>query len=71
MLGITVVLVIAASSLALVHQLGSFTGDIMIAKHEEARILAAQYQMEGVSFSHAAAHIAEDADRKTVGWPHL
>ncbi|MBV9271030.1 MAG: HAMP domain-containing histidine kinase [Candidatus Eremiobacteraeota bacterium] len=60
MLGITVVLVIVASSIALVFQLSSFTSDIMIAKREDARILAAQYKMEGVPFEHAAQHIVDD-----------
>ena len=60
LLGITIVLVIVASSVALVSQLSSFTGDIMIAKHEEARILAAQYKMEGLALDRAAPHIVDD-----------
>ena len=60
MLGITVVVVIVASSIALVFQLTNFTSDIMIAKREDARILAAQYKMEGISFDHAAQHIVDD-----------
>lgn len=60
LLGITIVLVIVASSIALVSQLSSFTGDIMIAKHEEARILAAQYRMQGLTLDRAAPHIVDD-----------
>jgi two-component system OmpR family sensor kinase len=58
LLGITVLLVILASSVALVYELTSFTGDVVIAKHEEARILAEQYRLEGVSLKTAAPDIA-------------
>lgn len=58
LLGITVVLVIIASSVALVLELTNFTDDIVIAKHEEARILTEQYRLEGVSLEQAAPAIA-------------
>lgn len=57
LLGITVVLVILASSIALVIELTGFTGDIVMAKHEEARILTEQYRMQGVSLEKAAPDI--------------
>jgi signal transduction histidine kinase len=60
LLGITVVLVIIASSVALVYWLSSFSTDILIAKHAEARFLASQYQDEGVPVNHAAQHIVDD-----------
>lgn len=59
LLGITVVLVILASSVALIIELAGFTGDIVIAKHEEARILTEQYRLQGMSLKQAAPHIAE------------
>ncbi len=58
LLGITVILVILASSVALVVELTNFTGDIVIAKHEEARILTEQYRMEGMTLAQAAPEIA-------------
>ncbi|MEO9264479.1 MAG: HAMP domain-containing sensor histidine kinase [Candidatus Baltobacteraceae bacterium] len=58
LLGITIVLVILASGIALVVELTNFTGDIVIAKHEEARILTEQYRMEGMSLAQAAPDIA-------------
>lgn len=57
LLGITVVLVIVASSIALVIELTGFTGDIVIAKHEEARILTEQYRIQGLSLQKAAPDI--------------
>ncbi|HEV7178997.1 MAG TPA: HAMP domain-containing sensor histidine kinase [Candidatus Baltobacteraceae bacterium] len=58
LLGITVLVVIIASSVALVLEMTNFTGDIVIAKHEEARILTEQYRMEGMSLAQAAPEIA-------------
>lgn len=58
LLGITIVLVIVASSVALVVELTRFTGDIVVAKHEEARILTEQYRLEGMSLSESAPAIA-------------
>ncbi len=60
LLGITVLLVIVASSVALLYELTGFTGDIVIAKHEEARILIEQAQMEGEPLSKAAPRIASE-----------
>ncbi|HET9393066.1 MAG TPA: HAMP domain-containing sensor histidine kinase [Candidatus Rubrimentiphilum sp.] len=60
LLGITVVLVIVASSIALVYELNRFSRDIIIAKHDEARTLAEQYKLQGVSLDKAAADIARE-----------
>ncbi len=57
LLGITILLVILASSIALVMELTNFTSDIVIAKHEEARILTEQYKAEGLSLQQAAPEI--------------
>ncbi len=57
LLGITIVLVIIASGVALVLEMANFTGDIVIAKHEEARFLTAQYKMAGMSLRQAAPEI--------------
>ncbi len=60
LLGITVFLVIVASSIALIYELTGFSRDIIIAKHDEARSLAEQYHMQGVSLNKAAPDIARD-----------
>lgn len=60
LLGITVFLVIVASSIALIYELTGFSRDIIIAKHDEARNLAEQYRLEGVSLSKAAPAIARE-----------
>jgi len=60
LLGITVFLVIVASSIALIYELTGFSRDIIIAKHDEARSLAEQYHMQGVSLSKAAPELAQD-----------
>ena len=57
LLGVTVLIVILASSIALVFELWQFSGDVMVAKHEEARILVDQYRREGMSLSKAAPEI--------------
>jgi two-component system OmpR family sensor kinase len=57
LLGITILLVILASGIALVLQMTRFTGDIVIAKHEEARIITEQYLMQGMSLEQAAPEI--------------
>jgi signal transduction histidine kinase len=57
LLGVTVVIVILASSIALVFELWRFSGDVMVAKHEEARILVDQYRREGMSLKQAAPEI--------------
>jgi len=58
LLGITVMVVIVASSIALVVDLYSFNRDIVLAKHEEARILVDQYLGDGVPLKAAAPQIA-------------
>jgi signal transduction histidine kinase len=60
LLGITVFLVIVASSIALIYELTGFSRDIIIAKHDEARNLAEQYRLQGVSLSKAAPDIARE-----------
>jgi signal transduction histidine kinase len=57
LLGVTVLIVILASSIALVFELWRFSDDVMIAKHEEARILVDQYRREGISLTKAAPEI--------------
>ena len=57
LLGVTVLIVILASSIALVFELSRFSGDVMIAKHEEARILVDQYRREGMTLREAAPEI--------------
>jgi signal transduction histidine kinase len=59
LLGITVLVVILASSISLVFELSSFSRDVMIAKHEEARILVDQYRREGVTLQKAAPEIVD------------
>jgi signal transduction histidine kinase len=57
LLGVTVLIVILASSIALVFELWRFSGDVMIAKHWEARILVDQYRREGMNLAQAAPEI--------------
>jgi signal transduction histidine kinase len=57
LLGVTVLIVVLASSIALVFELWRFSDDVMIAKHEEARILVDQYRREGMSLAKAAPEI--------------
>ncbi len=57
LLGVTVLIVILASSIALVFELWQFSGDVMVAKHEEARILVDQYRREGMTLKQAAPEI--------------
>ncbi len=57
LLGVTVLIVVLASSIALVFELWRFSGDVMVAKHEEARILVDQYRREGMTLQHAAPEI--------------
>jgi signal transduction histidine kinase len=57
LLGVTVLIVILASSIALVFELWRFSGDVMVAKHEEARILVDQYRREGMPLVKAAPQI--------------
>jgi two-component system OmpR family sensor kinase len=57
LLGFTVLLVIVATGVALVWVLANFERDIVIAKHEEARILTEQYKLQGLSLAQAAPGI--------------
>jgi signal transduction histidine kinase len=54
---ITVVVVIFASAIALVFQLGRFGGDIILARHEQARVIAEQFAASGISLKAAAPQI--------------
>jgi signal transduction histidine kinase len=57
LLGVTVLIVILASSIALVFELWGFSRDVIVAKHEEARILVDQYRREGMTLAQAAPEI--------------
>lgn len=57
LLGVTVLIVILASSISLVEELSGFTRDVVVAKHEEARILADRYHREGITLSQGAPEI--------------
>jgi signal transduction histidine kinase len=59
LLGVTVLLVILASSVSLVYELAGFSRDIVFAKHEEARILAEQNAAQGISLGKAAPDIVK------------
>jgi two-component system OmpR family sensor kinase len=54
-----VLLVIIASSIALIYELAGFSNDIIIAKHEEARFLAARYESDGLTLQQAAPRIVK------------
>src|SRR5579875_2904315 len=58
LLGVTVLIVILASSIALVFELWQFSGDVLVAKHYEASILVAQYRREGMQLRQVAPEIA-------------
>lgn len=60
LLGITVFLVIVASSIALIYELTGFSRDIIIAKHDEARNLVEQYRLQGVNLNKASPDIARE-----------
>lgn len=57
LLGVTVLVVIIGSSIALVVQLYSFSRDIVIAKHLEAWNLVNEYRNEGMTLTEAAPEI--------------
>jgi signal transduction histidine kinase len=57
LLGVTVLIVILASSIALVFELQQFSRDVMFAKHEEARILVDQSRREGMTLAQAGPDI--------------
>ncbi len=58
LLGVTVLIVIAASSIALIYELSGFSSDIIIAKHQEARFLSERYEHDGIPLQQAAPRIA-------------
>jgi signal transduction histidine kinase len=62
LLAITVVVVMLASGIALVIYLAHFSGDIITARHEQARILADQFHANGVSLKDAAPQIVSSLD---------
>jgi signal transduction histidine kinase len=57
LLGITVVIVILASSIALVVELNGVTNDLIIVKHDEARFIAEQYHDQHMSLAQAAPEL--------------
>lgn len=59
LLGVTVLLVIVASGIGLVLQMTRFTADVVVAKHEEARVITEQYRMEGLDLEQAAPAIID------------
>jgi two-component system OmpR family sensor kinase len=58
LLGVTILIVMLASSIALVVELNSFSQDIIVAKHEQARNLIGDLRREGLSFQEAGAEVA-------------
>jgi signal transduction histidine kinase len=62
LLAITVVVVMLASGIALVIYLAHFSGDIITARHEQARVLVDQFNANGVSLKEAAPQIVSSLD---------
>jgi signal transduction histidine kinase len=62
LLAITVVVVMLASGIALVFYLAHFSGDIITARHEQARILVDQFHANGVPLKEAAPQIVSSLD---------
>jgi signal transduction histidine kinase len=58
LMAITVMLVIFASAIALVFQVGRYGGDIILARHEQARLLAQQFVSNGLPLKQAAPQLA-------------
>jgi signal transduction histidine kinase len=58
LLFVTVLIIIVASSIALVFELNSFSNDIIIAKHEEARLFVGRLRREGMTLQQAAPEVA-------------
>lgn len=54
---VCVLVVIVASSVALVYELSLFSNDIIVAKHQEARFLSSRYQSEGQTLAQSAPHL--------------
>jgi two-component system OmpR family sensor kinase len=59
LLAVTILLVIVATSIALVYELAGLTGDVLIAKHQEARELVDEYHREGRTLQQSAPELAE------------
>ncbi len=57
LLGVTVLIVMIATSIALVAELQAFSQDIVIAKHEQARIFADTFNREGLTLAQGAPEI--------------
>lgn len=57
LMAITVMVVIFASAIALVFQVGRFGGDLVLARHEQARVIAEQFAASGVPLKQAAPQI--------------
>ncbi len=66
LLAITVVVVMVASGIALVIYLANFSGDIITARHEQARILADQFHAAGVPLKQAAPQLVNALDGEGV-----
>ena len=66
LLAITVVVVMVASGIALVIYLANFSGDIMTARHEQARVLADQFHAAGVPLKQAAPQLVNALDGEGV-----
>jgi signal transduction histidine kinase len=57
LLAVTVFVVILASGIALLFQLGRYGADILTARHEQARVMAAQLNASGVPLKQAAPQL--------------
>jgi len=57
LLAVTVLLIIVASTAALVVEQSNFVRDIFVAKKERARFVAEQSRLEGMNATDAAAQI--------------
>jgi len=57
LLGVTILVVMLASSIALVVELNSFAHDIIVAKHEQTRVLVDEMRREGLSLPQAAPEL--------------
>lgn len=58
--GVTMLLVVVASSIALVAELSHFEFELMIGKAQQARFIATNYQSAGLSIAQAAPHIVDE-----------
>jgi signal transduction histidine kinase len=58
--GVTVLLVVLASAIALVAQLSHFEVELMIGKREEARVITQQYRANSLSLQQAAPYIVQE-----------